>query len=327
MPGRRRPVSSRIQSPASIASDERGEEGHDIPGAATGGAGVTASVRAYVALTKPNIIWLLLITTVPAMVLAADGWPSTWLVVATLLGGALAAGGANAINQYVDRDIDERMDRTRARPLPAGTMAPQRAVWFGLALGALSAVWLLLTVNWLAAALTVGAIAFYAIVYSYYLKRTTVHNIVIGGAAGAAPPLIGWAAVTGELGLEAILLFVIVFYWTPPHFWALSLLMEDDYRRAGVPMLPVVRGAEETKRQILRYTLLMVPLTVLFTAVADLSAIYLLTAIAGGAGFIWYTVRLRREPGIRLARPVFKYSTYYLGALFMAMALDQLLLG
>ena len=224
------------------------------------------TVRAYIALSKPRIIWLLLVTTVPAMVLAERGWPSTWLIVATMIGGTLAAGGANAINQVADRDIDELMHRTSARPLPTGSLTPSRALAFGLALGAISAIWLTLTVNLLAALLALAALGFYVLVYSYYLKRNTTQNIVLGGAAGAAPPVIGWAAVTGEVGIEALFLFLIVFYWTPPHFWALALVLSDDYERAGVPMLPVVRGEAETKRQIVLYTLMLIGLTLAFTA-------------------------------------------------------------
>ena len=258
-----------------------------------------ATLRAYVALTKPNIIWLLLITTVPAMVVAADGWPSTWLVFATLLGGILAAGGANTINQFADRDIDARMSRTRHRPLVAGSIAPKRAVVFGLLLGALAAAWLAVTVNWVAAALAIGALAFYVLVYTYYLKRSTVQNIVIGGAAGAAPPLIGWAAVTGGIDAPALLLFLIVFYWTPPHFWALALVLADEYREAGVPMMPVVRGEAETKRQIVLYSWLLVPLTLIFWAVAELGPLYLAVALLGGAGMLAFAQRLRRRSGHR----------------------------
>ena len=286
-----------------------------------------ATVRAYVALTKPRIIWLLLVTTVPAMVLADGGWPSTWLIAATLIGGMLAAGGANTINQYLERDIDALMHRTRGRPLPTGALEPSQAMTFGLVLGVAAGVWLTITVNLLTAVLAVGAFGFYVLVYTSYLKRSTVQNIVIGGAAGAAPPLIGWAAVTGEIGIEAVFLFLIVFYWTPPHFWALALVFSDDYRRAGVPMLPVVRGEGETKRQILLYSLMLVALTLAFTAIADLQAIYFATALAGGAIFVWLALRLQRAPGIEGAMTLFHYSIAFLTLLFGAMALDRLLLG
>jgi protoheme IX farnesyltransferase len=284
-------------------------------------------LRAYVALTKPRIIWLLLVTTLPAMVLAERGWPSPWLVVSTLIGGMLAAGGANAINQYADRDIDALMERTRERPLPMGILEPGQALWFGLVLGAAAGVWLTLTVNVLAAALAVGAFAFYVGVYTYYLKRSTVQNIVLGGAAGAAPPLIGWAAVTGEVGVEAVFLFLIVFYWTPPHFWALSLVLAEDYRRADVPMMPVVRGEHETKRQIVLYSLMLVALALAFTAIANLGAIYFATALLGGAAFLWLAARLYRAPGIEGALTLFHYSISYLTLLFGAVAVDQLALG
>ena len=289
--------------------------------------GIVATFRVYLALTKPNIIWLLLITTVPAMVVADRGWPSTWLVVATLVGGSLAAGGANALNQFAESDIDARMERTRHRPLPSGAIAPRNAAIFGVVLGVLAAVWLVVLVNALAAALAIGALAFYAVVYTLYLKRSTVQNIVIGGAAGAAPPLIGWAAVTGTVEIESLLLFLVVFYWTPPHFWALSLFISDDYAAAGVPMLPVVRGVEETKRQILLYSFLLVAVTIIFGAAAELRAIYVAVALAGGALFIWYAFKLHRGEEIEGARPLFRYSILYLAVLFGAMAADQLILG
>ncbi|MYI83537.1 MAG: protoheme IX farnesyltransferase [Chloroflexi bacterium] len=288
---------------------------------------VRDTVRAYVALAKPRIIWLLLVTTVPAMVLAERGWPSTWLIVATLIGGTLAAGGANAINQVADRDIDELMRRTSARPLPRGNVTPSRALVFGLALGAVSAIWLSLTVNLLAAGLAIGALGFYVLVYSYYLKRSTTQNIVLGGAAGAAPPVIGWAAVTGQVGIEPLFLFLIVFYWTPPHFWALALVFSDDYERAGVPMLPVVRGEAETKRQIVLYTLMLIGLTLAFTLVGGLSLIYFLTAVGGGAAFLYLAVRLARSDGIEDAMPLFHYSIAYLVLLFASVAVDELVLG
>ncbi len=299
-----------------------------------GAAGVPHTLlqtaRAYLALTKPNIIWLLLITTVPAMVLAQRGWPSTWLVFATIFGGSLAAGSANAINQYADRDIDVRMRRTRRRPLPQGLVTPVHALRFGLVLGVLATAWLVVVVNPLSAALGLGAIAFYVLVYTYYLKRHSWQNIVIGGAAGAAPTLIGWTAVTGQLHLTSleslppIFLFLIVFWWTPPHFWALSLVLEDDYRAAGIPMLPVVQGRNATKVQILLWAVMTVALTILFAAVADLGLIYFATAAAGGAGFIGYAAWLLRAPGIRGAWGLFKYSTYYLAGLFVAVLVDTL---
>lgn len=284
-------------------------------------------VRGYVALTKPTIIVLLLITTIPAMVLASGGWPDVRLVLATLLGGFLSAGGAAAINQFADRDIDGVMQRTRHRPIPSGIVPPIHALWFGIALGLASVGWLAWQVNVVSAALAGAAIAMYAGVYTYGLKRTTVQNIVIGGAAGAAPPVIGWAAVTGTVNVEALLLFLIVFYWTPPHFWALSLRLEEDYRAAGVPMGPVVWGVDETKRQILLYSVLLVAVTIAFGAVAQLRWLYFGTAVLGGLWFIVLAMRLRRQHGPEHALPLFFFSMVYLAALFASMMADELLLG
>jgi len=285
-----------------------------------------AVLRAYFALTKPTIIVLLLITTIPSMVLASRGWPSLRLVFATLVGGFLSAGGAAAINQFADRDIDTVMSRTRQRPIPSGLVPAAHAAWLGIALGLLSVGWLAWQVNTLTAALAAAAIAMYAGVYTYGLKRTTVQNIVIGGAAGAAPPVIGWAAVTGTLEVPALLLFLIVFYWTPPHFWALSLRLEEDYRAVGVPMGPVVWGVTETKRQILLYSVLLVAVTIMFGAVAQLGWIYFATAAAGGVGFIWLALRLQRRDGIAEALPLFFYSMAYLAVLFGSMMIDELVL-
>ncbi len=286
-----------------------------------------ALLRDYFTLTKPSIILLLLITTVPAMVLAESGWPSTWLVIATLIGGMLAAGGAGAVNMYIDRDIDAIMRRTRNRPIPRGAIPARHALIFGIAQGVASGIWLALTVNLLSAALAVAAFLFYTVVYTLYLKRTTVHNTVLGGAAGAAPPLIGWTAVTGHIGLQGVLLFLLVFYWQPPHFWALALGLADDYRAASIPMMPTVVGERETKRQIILYAILTAALSLIFGAVARLGVLYLVVAIAGGAGFIWYAVRIYRSPGTGGTRAMFRYSTSYLALLFAAMVLDRLLLG
>ncbi len=238
--------------------------------------------RAYIALTKPRIIELLLVTTVPAMVLAQRGIPPIGLIVATLVGGSLAAGSANAINQYLDRDIDLLMTRTRRRPLPAHAIEPEDALVFGLALGVVAFAELAFFTNLLAAFLTLLAIAFYVVVYTVWMKRTTSQNIVIGGLAGALPPLIGWAAVTGDIALPGLFLVAIVFYWTPPHFWALSMRLAKDYRAAGVPMLPVVRGVPETTKQIALYSASMFALTLTLFAVAQLGLIYLVGTIAIG---------------------------------------------
>ena len=292
-----------------------------------GGRSLTATLHDYLVLTKPTIMLLLLITTVPAMVLAEGAWPDSWLVVATLIGGMLASGGAGAANMYLDRDIDALMERTRSRPVPSGSISPAAAGIFGLVLGLLSGVWLALTVNLLAAALALGAFLFYTLVYTLYLKRTTVHNTVLGGIAGSAPPLIGWVAVTGELGIEGLFLFLIVFFWQPPHFWALALGLTEEYRAAGIPMLPVVAGERRTKQQIVLYALLTAAITLLFPAVAGLQWIYTAAAAAGGAGFVWFAVRMLRSEGITGADAMFRYSTSYLAALFGAMVLDRLLLG
>lgn len=288
------------------------------------GASALALVRDYFALTKPTIILLLLITTLPAMVLAEGGWPGTGLVLATLLGGVLAAGGAGAVNMYIDRDIDALMPRTRSRPIPRGAIAPRHAAIFGWTLGLASAPWLFVTVNLLSAALALGAFLFYVFAYSLYLKRHTVHNTVVGGIAGAMPPLIGWTAVTGELSREGLLLFLIVFFWQPAHFWALALRMSDQYRAVNIPMMPVVLGEVETKRQTLVYAVLTVAVTLMFGAAAELRWLYFAVAAAGGGGFIALAWRLLRG-GSEL--PLWRYSTLYLAALFGAMVADQLLLG
>jgi protoheme IX farnesyltransferase len=281
-------------------------------------------VAAYVRLTKPRIIYLLLITTVPAMVLAKHGVPRIGLIAATLLGGAVAAGGANAINQYLDRDIDEIMRRTRRRPLPAHLIRPGRALVFGLVLGGSAFVFLWASVNLLAALLTAGAMAFYVIVYTMWLKRSSPQNIVIGGAAGAVPVLVGWAAVTGRVGLPSIVMFVIVFLWTPPHFWALAMKYERDYAAAGVPMLPVVAGWEATTRQILAYTVVLVAATLVLVPVGGMGLVYLLLAVGLGGVFIARAARLRRRPTPRAAMALFHFSIVYLALLFGAIALDAL---
>ena len=294
-------------------------------------------IRAYIALTKPRIIELLLVTTVPAMVLATRWVPGIdwgewgWKVVWTLVGGTLAAGSANAINCYLDRDIDELMARTRRRPLPAHQVEPERAVVFGIVLGIVSFGLMAWTVNLLAAFLTLLAIAFYVVIYTMLLKRSTPQNIVIGGAAGALPPVIGWAAVTGNVGIPALILFALVFYWTPPHFWALSLRIRKDYAAAGVPMLPVVRGIPETTKQIALYTLLMVAISLVLWPVARMGLIYLGAAVGLGAVFIWQAYSLWRRGGSEQASTagaiqLYRYSISYLSLLFLAIAVDAIVL-
>jgi protoheme IX farnesyltransferase len=282
-------------------------------------------VAAYFALTKPRIIELLLITTVPAMILAERGLPPLRLVAATLLGGATAAGAANAINCYLDRDIDEVMRRTRRRPLPAGEVAPEDALRFGYVLGAASFFFLAIAVNVLAASLAVSAIAFYVFVYTLWLKRRSTQNIVIGGAAGAVPALVGWAAVTGTVGLPAWVLFAIVFVWTPPHFWALAMQYRADYRAAGVPMLPVVRGEEETRRQILGYSLVLFAASMTLVPLAHMGPLYTATAAILGGLFVHRALRLWRERSAALALGLFRFSIVYLGLLFAAVAADGVL--
>jgi protoheme IX farnesyltransferase len=297
------------------------------------GAGDT--IRAYVALTKPRIIELLLVTTVPAMVLATREVPGLpvldWfrLTAWTLVCGTLAAGSANAINQYLERDIDGLMTRTRRRPLPASQVKPDDAVVFGIILGAISVGLMAWAVNLVAALLTLLAIGFYVVVYTMLLKRSTPQNIVIGGAAGALPPVIGWAAVTGNVGIPALLLFLSVFYWTQPHFWALALRIRKDYAAAGVPMLPVVKGIAETSRQIGLYTVLLVALTLVFAVVADMGPIYVGAAVALGAVFLWRAWALYRqgtapEESTAQAVRLYRWSITYLALLFAAVAVDTL---
>jgi protoheme IX farnesyltransferase len=257
----------------------------------------------------------------------AAGEPGFALVLLVMLGGYMMAGGANAVNMYIDRDIDAIMQRTRSRPIPRGSITPRQALVFGIAQAVASGAWLALTVNLVSAALAIAAFLFYTLVYSAYLKRTTVHNTVLGGAAGAVPPLIGWTAVTGTIGLEGVLLFLIVFYWQPPHFWALALGLTEDYRAANVPMMPVVLGEHETKRQIVLYATLTAAISLVFGVIAGLGALYLAVAVAGGAGFVWFAIHVYRTPGIGGTRAMFRYSTSYLALLFAAMVADRLLIG
>jgi protoheme IX farnesyltransferase len=282
-------------------------------------------LRTYVALTKPRIIELLLVTTVPPMIVAQRGLPSLSLILFTLVGGALASGGANAINCYFDRDIDEVMDRTKRRPLPQHRIEPTNALFFGVLLGVVSFVLLWVTVNPLAAMLALGGLLFYVFVYTIALKRSTPQNIVIGGAAGAVPVLVGWAAVRGTLELPALVLFGIVFYWTPPHFWALAMRYEKEYAAAGVPMMPVVYGHEETAKHIVLYSLLMVAMSFAFFSVARMGLLYLGTALVLNAAFLAGALRLRVRPSAVSAWILFRFSIVYLALLFTSMAVDRLL--
>ena len=282
-------------------------------------------LRAYVALTKPRIIELLLVTTVPTMVVAARGLPSLRLVLATLVGGALAAGGANAINMYVDRDIDAVMKRTSNRPLVTGAVTPRAALTFAIALEVIAFGLLWGLVNLLSAVLAVSATLFYVFVYTLWLKRTSSHNIVIGGAAGAVPVLVGWTAVRNELGLAPLVLFAVIFVWTPPHFWALAIKYKDDYAAADVPMLPAVASLPAVARQIVVYTIALWACSLLFAPVAGMGLLYLGAAVVLGAVFLLYAVRLQREATAQRAMKLFTYSISYVTLLFSAMAVDQLL--
>jgi len=291
-----------------------------------GGEAPRGPWRDYVTLTKPRIMSLLLITGAGGLMLGADGLPSLGLTLAALGGLALACGGASALNHVLDRDIDKLMgSRTEARPVASGRVAPARALEFGLALLALSFVVLTSFANVLAAVLALVGGAFYVLVYTRWLKRSTPQNIVIGGAAGAIPPVVGWAAATGNLTLPALFLFLIVFFWTPPHFWALALLIRRNYEAAGVPMLPVVRGDAETARAILRYSVVLVAITLLPVAAQTVGVVYLVSAVALGAAFLVLAEALRRSTTPVRARRLFSYSLAYLALLFVALALDPLL--
>jgi len=282
-------------------------------------------VRSYVALTKPRIVELLLVTTLPTMLVAKRGVPSVGLMVATLAGGALAAGGANAINMVIDRDIDKVMHRTRRRPLVTGELTPARAMVFALGLELAAFVELDLAVNLLSAVLAVSATLFYVFVYTLWLKRTSTQNVVIGGAAGAVPVLVGWAAVTDRLGWAPLVLFAVIFIWTPPHFWALAVRYRDDYEAAHVPMLPVVTTLARTARQILFYSVALVAVTLLFDVVGHMGALYLAASIVLGAVFLVHAEALRRRQTAASAMALFRYSITYLTLLFAAMAGDVLL--
>ena len=283
---------------------------------------VRARVGAYIALTKPRIIELLLITTLPTMIVAQRGLPPVWLMLATLLGGTLAAGGANAINMVVDRDIDKLMHRTRNRPLVTGALTPRNALIFAIALEVLAFVELWAWVNLLSAALAVSATLFYVFVYTMWLKRTSSQNIVIGGAAGAVPVLVGWAAVTDSLSWTPVVLFAIIFVWTPPHFWALAVKYKDDYQAASVPMLPAVATFKRTAREILFYSVVLVAVSLLLAAVAKLGIIYVVSASVLGVFFLVLALRLWRRATPKAAMQLFSYSITYLTLLFVLMAVD-----
>jgi protoheme IX farnesyltransferase len=279
----------------------------------------------YFKLTRPRVIPLLLVTTLCAMLVATRHIPSFGLIVVTLLAGALMAGGAHAINAYIDRDIDLEMKRTRTRPVVTGAIPPRNALLFGVALGAFGFVLYLAFVNLLSAILGLAGLLFYVYVYSLWLKRRTVQNIVIGGAAGAFPPLVGWAAVTDHLSFAALVLFAIIFLWTPPHFWALAILIRKDYEGVGIPMLPVVIGEERTARHIAVYTVILIGVTLLLAIGQVMGTLYIAVAALLGAGFLYYVGRLLKNTNKASAKKVFVYSNLYLALLFLGMVLDHAL--
>jgi protoheme IX farnesyltransferase len=286
-----------------------------------------SKVGSYVALTKPRIVELLLVITIPTMVLAQRGWPSIWLMVWTFVGGWLAAAGANAINMYIDRDIDKLMERTKNRPLATGAIRPRNALVFAITLEIVAFVILLAGANLLAACLAMSATAFYVFVYSLWLKRSSKQNIVIGGAAGAVPVLVGWAAVTNSLGWAPVVLFVIIFLWTPPHFWALAIRHTEDYRAAGVPMLPVVASMKETIRSMIAYSVVLTVSTLVLVPVANLGLIYGLTALVFGVAFVIGTIALGSNPTEARSMRLFSFSITYVSAIFLALTLDVLLIS
>ncbi len=284
---------------------------------------IRQTIANYVNLIKPHVTVLLLGITVATMAIARQGFPELGLVLATLLGGALAAGSANSINCYIDRDIDQIMGRTQRRSLPSGRVQPVPALIFGILLGIISFIVLAAFVNMLSALLALSAILFYVVVYTMGLKRTSTQNIVIGGAAGAVPVLVGWAAVTNSVSLSAIWLFAIVFYWTPPHFWALALLIKKDYEKANVPMLPVVMGDDETRKQIFLYSLLLVAVTMMLFVMHTMGYLYLIAALILGGILVYMSVRLLLDKTKDWARTLFWYSNCYLAAIFAVMVIDR----
>jgi protoheme IX farnesyltransferase len=333
------PAKSQVEPAAEAAAPERewvrGPVGGAQPAAEASGevarektkeaGAVRMRINAYVNLLKPHVTVLLLGVTLASMAIAQSGFPPLVLVLATLFGGACAAGSANAINCYLDRDIDQLMSRTSRRSLPSGRVTPVHALLFGVILAVLSFVSLTLFVNLLSALLALSGILFYVFIYTLWLKRTSTQNIVIGGAAGAVPALVGWAAVTNSVGLPAIWLFAIIFYWTPPHFWALALLIKNDYARASIPMLPVVKGEQETKRQILLYSLLLLATSLILFATRTMGLFYLVSALALGGGFIYIAIRVFRDETKRWARTLFWYSNCYLALLFALMVVDRVI--
>ncbi|MCX4525230.1 MULTISPECIES: heme o synthase [unclassified Streptomyces] len=290
-----------------------------------------ARVMAFVALTKPRIIELLLITTVPVMFLAEQGVPSLWLVLATCFGGYLSAGGANALNMYIDRDIDALMDRTAQRPLVTGMVSPRECLVFGITLGVVSTLFFGLLINWLSAALSLGALLFYVVVYTMLLKRRTTQNIVWGGIAGCMPVLIGWSSVKNEVSWAAVILFLVIFFWTPPHYWPLSMKVKDDYARVGVPMLPVVAGNKAVARQIVVYSWVMVAVSLLLTPLGYTGWFYTAVALVSGGWWLWeaHALNARAKAGVTGGKlkemRLFHWSITYVSLLFVAVAVDPFL--
>ena len=288
----------------------------------------TVSLRSkllgFIALMKLRVVELLLITTVPTMIVAEEGLPSVWLIVATLLGGTLAAGGANAINMYIDRDIDKLMERTKNRPLVTGVLTSTEALSFAIAIEAIAFVWLWIFVNLLSAVLAASACLFYVFVYSLWLKRSSTSNIVIGGAAGAVPVLIGWSSVTNSIDWPPIILFLVIFLWTPPHFWALAIRYKDDYSNAEVPMLPVIEGTKVTGYRMVLYAFQVWAASLIFVPVADMGVVYLITAIVMGAIFTLFSFQVMTNPTKKSAMRLFGFSISYITILFSLMAVDQL---
>ena len=279
----------------------------------------------YVALTKPRIIELLLVTTIPTMVLANGGWPSLSLMLITLVGGTLAAGGANAINMYIDRDIDKLMSRTQSRPLVTGVVTPRAALLFAISLEIVAFIVLAVGTNLLAACLALSATLFYVFVYTLWLKRSSRHNIVIGGAAGAVPVLVGWAAVTNSISWSPLILFLVIFFWTPPHFWALAIRHTDDYRAAGVPMLPVVASLHDTVRSMVVYSVVMVITTLALIPIAGMGWLYGITALVFGMSFVIAAVKLGPDPSVARSMRLFSFSITYVTVLFLALTVDVLI--
>jgi len=287
-------------------------------------ASIGEKVKGFITLMKLRVVELLLVTTVPTMIVADEGLPSILLILATLLGGTLSAGGANAINMYIDRDIDPLMERTKNRPLVTGVLSPREALTFAISIEALAFLWLWLTVNLLSAFLAVGACLFYVFIYSLWLKRTSTSNIVIGGAAGAAPVLIGWTAVENSLDWPPFILFALIFLWTPPHFWALAIRYRKDYHSAKIPMLPVIAGPEFTGTKMVLYSLEVWATSIIFAPVAGMGAIYLCGALILGAAFVYLSLQVRRYQTEQSAMRLFGFSITYLTLLFLIIAVDEL---